>query len=424
MAKYRKISPSIWRDAKVRKLSEKTKFALLYLLTHPNMTSFGAVDGNIPGLAFELQWPASRLRKAVRELANAGIIKIDDECGLIWFPKFFKHNPPENPNVIKSWAGGFGDLPECAVRDDILMALRDASCSLGESFFKKFEESFADFLEDCRLKTPETENRILQPSPASADEIRRIREEAWREGYEQARNEAENGEKSVQDTGKGMPKGIGKGIGAPYANQEQEQKHEQEKEQNLKSAPPAPQGECSESVCEVSNSIFAPDFVKGSEACPVDVEVMSKEEPKFDEGENSVPPHGKNRRKAREMRNAPQDDDIAEFEELRKEYSKLVRPEGPGIGLVEFKVLKKQKQWPGLARILEDIEKRKRTQWKPEYAPGLVKYLTGRIWETPDIQPSNGWRKEPTIAEHNRAACKRVIAEILAEDGDEDSDDE
>ena len=33
--KYRKISPCIWNDAKVRELSDKGKLALLFLLTHP-----------------------------------------------------------------------------------------------------------------------------------------------------------------------------------------------------------------------------------------------------------------------------------------------------------------------------------------------------------------------------------------------------
>lgn len=46
--KYRKISPCIWNDAKVRELSDKGKLALLFLLTHPHMTPLGAIRANAP----------------------------------------------------------------------------------------------------------------------------------------------------------------------------------------------------------------------------------------------------------------------------------------------------------------------------------------------------------------------------------------
>ena len=46
--KYRKISPCIWNDAKVRELSDKGKLAPLFLLTHPHMTPLGAIPGERP----------------------------------------------------------------------------------------------------------------------------------------------------------------------------------------------------------------------------------------------------------------------------------------------------------------------------------------------------------------------------------------
>ena len=62
--KYRKISPCIWNDAKVRELSDKGKLALLFLLTHPHMTPLGAIRANAPGLACELGWSEKVFRKA------------------------------------------------------------------------------------------------------------------------------------------------------------------------------------------------------------------------------------------------------------------------------------------------------------------------------------------------------------------------
>ena len=75
--KYRKISPCIWNDAKVRELSDKGKLALLFLLTHPHMTPLGAIRANAPGLACELGWSEKVFRKAFGEVLALGIAKGD-----------------------------------------------------------------------------------------------------------------------------------------------------------------------------------------------------------------------------------------------------------------------------------------------------------------------------------------------------------
>ena len=76
--KYRKISPCIWNDAKVRELSDKGKLALLFLLTHPHMTPLGAIRANAPGLACELGWSEKVFRKAFGGVLALGIAKEDD----------------------------------------------------------------------------------------------------------------------------------------------------------------------------------------------------------------------------------------------------------------------------------------------------------------------------------------------------------
>ena len=111
MARYRKISPCIWNDAKVRGLSDKGKLTLFLLLTHPNMTSLGALRANLPGLACELGWRTSVFARAFRELLDCGMARQDADAQLIWFPKFLRHNAPESPNVVRGWAAAFELLP-------------------------------------------------------------------------------------------------------------------------------------------------------------------------------------------------------------------------------------------------------------------------------------------------------------------------
>lgn len=189
MAKYRKISPRIWNDAKVRDLSDKGKLAFLFLLTHPTMTPFGAIRANIPGLAFELGWTPRSFRAAMNQLCEKGMAVFDEAANLIWFPNFLKYNRPESPNVIKSWAGAFEDLPECSLRDAIGNALVKLAASLGNAFLEAFREAFSEAFAESLGED------LLEDLP-----------EPLREGFEQ-----------------------------PSRNQEQEQEQEERKESSLRS---------------------------------------------------------------------------------------------------------------------------------------------------------------------------------------------
>ena len=146
MARYRKISPCIWNDAKVRGLSDKGKLALFLLLTHPNMTSLGALRANLPGLACELGWKTSVFARAFRELLDCGMARQDADAQLIWFPKFLKHNAPESPNVVRGWAAAFEELPECPLKLDVLAGAWATLAAFGEGFRDAFREVFGEVL--------------------------------------------------------------------------------------------------------------------------------------------------------------------------------------------------------------------------------------------------------------------------------------
>lgn len=146
MARYRKISPCIWNDAKVRGLSDKGKLTLFLLLTHPNMTSLGALRANLPGLACELGWKTSVFARAFRELLDCGMARQDADAQLIWFPKFLKHNAPESPNVVRGWAAAFEELPECPLKLDVLAGAWATLAAFGEGFRDAFREVFGEVL--------------------------------------------------------------------------------------------------------------------------------------------------------------------------------------------------------------------------------------------------------------------------------------
>lgn len=125
--KYRKIDVHIWNDEKFCTLSDQAQLLFLFTLTHPNLTSIGAMRATIDGLANEL-WGRKGLpkgyAKGYHELFGKGIVKHDERVGFWWFPNFIKYNLPENPKVVKSWENAIYYLPECEMRDELIITIQ------------------------------------------------------------------------------------------------------------------------------------------------------------------------------------------------------------------------------------------------------------------------------------------------------------
>ncbi len=112
MAQYRKIDTRIWNDRKFSSFSDDGQLVFLFILTHPSMTSLGAMRATVAGLAAEKGWDENRFRKAFAEALTKGLLKADEKACFIAAPNFLKYNRPESPNVIKSWLKAADLLPE------------------------------------------------------------------------------------------------------------------------------------------------------------------------------------------------------------------------------------------------------------------------------------------------------------------------
>ncbi|HXU94521.1 MAG TPA: hypothetical protein VFP33_12770 [Gallionella sp.] len=169
MARYRKIDPRIWNDEKFRALSDAGKLAFLFLLTHPHMTSLGAMRATMSGLAEELGWDAEGFREAFREASAKGMAEFDFEARMIALPNFIRYNPPESPNVIKAWIGSFDLLPECGLKTRVIARAKAFAEALGESFAKALPEAFLKALSKGmpnQEQEPEQEQKATSTSPA------------------------------------------------------------------------------------------------------------------------------------------------------------------------------------------------------------------------------------------------------------------
>lgn len=134
MARYRKIDTKIWADEKFRALSNHGKLAFLFLLTHPHMTSLGAMRATLPGLAAEIGWTPKAFREAFREAFRKGMVKYDETAACIVLPRFLKYNGPENPNVVKSWQASIDIIPECDLKNEVIQTVKAFVEALPKAF--------------------------------------------------------------------------------------------------------------------------------------------------------------------------------------------------------------------------------------------------------------------------------------------------
>jgi hypothetical protein len=168
MARYRKIDPRIWNDAKFRDLSDNGKLTFFMLLTHPNMTALGAMRATLSGLAEELGWPAEAFREAFHEVISKGMAEHDPKACLVALPNFLKYNPPESPNVVKAWLGAVDLLPECALKTRVIAGARAFAEGLTKGFAEALPEVFAKAM-PIQEQEQEQEQRKKTYTSATAD---------------------------------------------------------------------------------------------------------------------------------------------------------------------------------------------------------------------------------------------------------------
>lgn len=144
MARYRKIDVRIWNDSGFGSLSDDAKLAFLFCLTHPHLTSLGAMRATIAGLAAELGWETGRFSAAFDELVGVNadertLVEYDAECAFVGLPNFLKYNAPENPNVVKSWGSLLDLLPECESKSNLLRRVDACLAEMGDGFVVAWE---------------------------------------------------------------------------------------------------------------------------------------------------------------------------------------------------------------------------------------------------------------------------------------------
>src|SRR3989304_5505212 len=165
MSRYRKVKVAVWGDAKFRPLSAAPpngQTLFLYLITSPYGGPLwlpGVIVAGEAALAEGLGWPVKGFRKGFAELFAKGLAKADWAARLVFLPKAFKHNPPDNPNVARAWRKAFEELPECGLKaeifHDVTLFLKGLPKGFLEGFTKGFGEEYGEGFGEYKEKEKE-----------------------------------------------------------------------------------------------------------------------------------------------------------------------------------------------------------------------------------------------------------------------------
>jgi len=116
MRQYSKISPTIWRSKKFRKLnSDDARLVYFYLITCPHSNSAGCYDLPYVYGSADLGWNVERFKTAIDSLSKVELIAFDEDENTVLIVNWAKFNPPTN---AKHALGLINEL-ESASSDDL-----------------------------------------------------------------------------------------------------------------------------------------------------------------------------------------------------------------------------------------------------------------------------------------------------------------
>lgn len=150
MARYAKVDVRIWDDEKVRGMSPIPPCGQglwIRLLVSRHRSSIpGLLCVGEAALAEEFGWSPKAFREAFAEALAKGLVKADWKARLVWLPNACKYNPPESPNVVKSWRVPWDETPECSLKSEAFRTLKAFIEGLGEGFRKAFVQALGEGL--------------------------------------------------------------------------------------------------------------------------------------------------------------------------------------------------------------------------------------------------------------------------------------
>lgn len=150
---YRKLYTLFWRDSDVRALPAAEKLIAVYILTGPQSRGCG-IFAFSPGMAAEdtgldgtlPETLQQTLRETFEEAFHDVVEKLgwrwDPEARVLYIPKWWKWNQPDNPNTLKGALGRLHEVPQTPLMQEFASNLEHLKGTLHRTFRKRLAEGY------------------------------------------------------------------------------------------------------------------------------------------------------------------------------------------------------------------------------------------------------------------------------------------
>lgn len=121
---FSKVSPALWRSARIYGLSLPLKAVYAYYLTNTHVTSAGCYA--LPDLygCADLNVTETEMAAYRSDLMAAGLVDHDADTSEVLIERWFRHNPPMNPKHYKGTRRLVAEI-----ESDRLREKAEAACS-------------------------------------------------------------------------------------------------------------------------------------------------------------------------------------------------------------------------------------------------------------------------------------------------------
>jgi hypothetical protein len=140
--RYRKIDPRIWKDEKFISLGSFFKLVIIYCLTTPQSNRIGIFNFSPSQAAEDLETLPETFLKGFKKVCEIFNWRYDEKYRVLYIPKWWKYNKPENPNVLKNCLQDLHEIPNSPLKEEFKSNLD----YLPETFHETFSETFAEGL--------------------------------------------------------------------------------------------------------------------------------------------------------------------------------------------------------------------------------------------------------------------------------------
>jgi hypothetical protein len=123
---FSKVSPALWRSARIYGLSLQLKAIYVYYLSNNHVTSAGCYA--LPDLygCADLNVTEADMASYRAELIAAGLIDHDANTSEVLIERWFRHNPPMNPKHYKGTSRFVSEIESDRLREKAEAALQEA----------------------------------------------------------------------------------------------------------------------------------------------------------------------------------------------------------------------------------------------------------------------------------------------------------